>query len=125
VQWLVVYYDPEEVHRLAGLTIGWMRTLQHSPHPMSGYFSSLIARWERHEDPICRGASHLVIAHIPENYPIASIDAIIALTHVDIAAPAFGLGCCWAGFLSMAATAYEPLQKALALPEGAGSMPMA
>jgi nitroreductase/NAD-dependent dihydropyrimidine dehydrogenase PreA subunit len=117
VQWLVIQ-DPKEVHRLAGLTIDYMRTLLHSPHPMSGYLPSLIAKWERQEDPICRGAPHLVIAHIPENNPIAYIDALIALTHVDIAAPAFGIGCCWAGFLSMAAPVYEPLQKALALPAG-------
>jgi nitroreductase/NAD-dependent dihydropyrimidine dehydrogenase PreA subunit len=117
VQWLVIQ-DPQEVHRLAGLTIDYMRTLLHSPHPMSGYFPSLIARWERYEDPICRGAPHLVLAHVPENYPIGFIDALIALTHFDLAAPAFGLGCCWAGFLSMAAPVHEPLQKALALPAG-------
>ena len=65
-----------------------------------------------------RGAPHLVIAHIPENNPVASVDAIIALTHFDLTAPAFGVGTCWAGFLSMAATVYEPLQKVIALPPG-------
>ena len=59
-----------------------------------------------------------MIAHIPEGNPVASVDALIALTHFDIAAPAFGIGTCWAGFLSMAAAAYEPLQRALALPAG-------
>ncbi len=59
-----------------------------------------------------------MIAHIPEGNPVASVDALIALTHFDLAAPAFGIGTCWAGFLSMAAAAYEPLQEALALPAG-------
>jgi nitroreductase/ferredoxin len=117
VQWLVVH-EPEEVHRLAGLTIDWMRTLRSSSHPMSGYVPSLIAGWEQGNDPVCRGAPHLLIAHIPEDNPVASIDAIIALTHADIAAPAFGIGTCWAGFLSMAAATYEPLKEALALPPG-------
>jgi len=117
VQWLVVH-DPEEVQKLAGLTIGWMKTLLNSDHPMSGYIPSLIAAWDRGFDPVCRGAPHLVIAHIPEGNPVASIDAIIALTHVDVTSPAYGVGTCWAGFLSMAATAYEPLQKVLALPSG-------
>lgn len=117
VEWLIVH-DPAEVHRLAGLTIEWMKTLEKSNHPMSGYIPTLVAAWEAGNDPICREAPHLAIAHIPEGNPVASVDALIALTHFDIAAPAFGIGACWAGFLSMAAAAYEPLQEALALPAG-------
>ena len=117
VQWLIVH-DPKEVRWLAGLTIDWMKTLKGSGHPMSGYIPSLVAAWEAGDDPVCRGAPHLVIAHIPEGNPVATVDALIALTHFDIAAPAFGVGTCWAGFLSMAAAAYEPLQEALALPGG-------
>jgi nitroreductase/NAD-dependent dihydropyrimidine dehydrogenase PreA subunit len=117
VQWLIVH-DPKEVRRLAGLTIDWMKTLKGSSHPMSGYIPTLLAAWEAGNDPVCRGAPHLVIAHIPEDNPVASVDALIALTHFDIAAPAFGIGTCWAGFLSMAAATYEPLQKAIALPAG-------
>ncbi|MFZ0005027.1 nitroreductase family protein [Methanoregula sp.] len=117
VQWLIVH-NPGEVHRLAGLTVDWMRTLKNSNHPMSGYIPSLITAWESGNDPVCRGAPHLVIAHTPEGNPVASVDAFIALTTFDITAPAFGVGTCWAGFLSMAAAVYEPLQKALALPAG-------
>ena len=117
VQWLVVH-DPAEVHTLAGLAIDWMKTLQNSNHPMSGYIPSLLAAWKHGYDPVCRNAPHLVIAHIPEGNPVASIDAIIALTYFDVTAPVYGVGTCWAGFLSMAATVYEPLQKVLALPYG-------
>ena len=115
LEWLVVH-DPDEVRRLAGLTIDWMKTLRYGSHPMSGFVQPLIAAWERGGDPVCRGAPHLLIAHVPDSGPGASIDAIIALTHVDIAAPAFGIGTCWAGFLSMAAAAYLPMKEALALP---------
>jgi nitroreductase/NAD-dependent dihydropyrimidine dehydrogenase PreA subunit len=117
VKWIVVS-DPEEVHRLAGLTIDWMRTFAGSSHPMSAYMTTLIASWDQGADPICRGAPHLLIAHIPEGRSSAPIDAIIALTHVDITAPAFGVGTCWAGFLSMAAETYEPLKEALNIPGG-------
>jgi nitroreductase len=117
VEWLVVV-NPDEVHRLAGMTIDWMKTLKNSNHPMSGYVPSLIAAWEHGFDPVCRGAPHLVIAHVPKGNPGAMVDAIIALTHFDIAAPAFGIGTCWAGFLSIAAATWEPLQEAFALPEG-------
>ena len=117
VQWLVVH-DPKKVKKIAGLTVEWMRTLVNSPHPMSGYVPGLIGAWEAGHDVICRGAPHLLFAHIPEGNPVASTDAIIALTHFDIAAPAFGIGTCWAGFVAMAATTYEPLQKELGLPAG-------
>jgi nitroreductase/ferredoxin len=117
VQWLVVH-DPEKVKKIAGLTIQWMKSLLNTAHPMSGYVPMFIAAWEQGHDVICRGAPHLLFAHIPEENPVASIDAIIALTHFDVAAPAFGIGTCWAGFVAMAATYYEPLQKELGLPAG-------
>ncbi|MDY9924756.1 nitroreductase family protein [Methanosarcina sp.] len=117
VQWLVIH-DPEKVRKIAGLTIEWMRTLLNTPHPMSGYVPMLISAWDQGYDIICRGAPHLLFAHIPEENPIASIDATIALTHFDIAAPAFGIGTCWAGFVAAAAMFYEPLQKELNLPTG-------
>lgn len=117
VGWLVIQ-DPKEVHRLAGLVVDWMRTLKDSSHPMSRYVPGLIAAWDAGADPVFRKAPHLVIAHIPEGNPIAPVDALIALTHFDIAAPAFGVGACWAGFFSMAARTYEPLKEALALPSG-------
>ena len=117
VQWIVVH-DPEKVKNIAGLTIEWMKTLIGSGHPMSGYVPSLIAGWEHGYDPVCRGAPHLLFPHIPEGNPMAQTDAIIALTHFDIAAPAFGIGTCWAGFVAMAAMSYEPLQKEMGIPAG-------
>lgn len=117
VEWIVVH-NPGKVKKIAGLTIEWMETLVDSTHPMSGYVPVLIGAWESGSDVICRGAPHLVIATIPENNPMAQTDAIIALTHFDIAAPAFGIGTCWAGFVAMAATSHDPLRKELGIPLG-------
>ncbi len=117
VQWIVIH-DPAKVKKIAGLTAEWMKSLVNTVHPMSGYVPGLIKSWESGNDVICRGAPHLLFAHIPEGNPVASTDAIIALTHFDIAAPAFGIGTCWAGFVAMAATTYAPLQKELGLPAG-------
>ncbi|MDD1715788.1 MAG: nitroreductase family protein [Methanolinea sp.] len=117
VRWIVVQ-DQRKVKKIAGLTIDWMRTLVNSSHPMSGFVPVLIGAWEGGNDVICRGAPHLLFATIPENNPIASIDAIIALTHFDIAAPAFGIGTCWAGFVSMATSVHEPLQEEIGIPSG-------
>jgi len=117
VEWIVVH-DPEQVKKIAGLTIEWMKTLINSNHPMSGYIPVLIQGWERGSDVICRGAPHLLVATIPEGNPIAQTDATIALTHFDIAGPAYGIGVCWAGFVAMAASSFTPLQKELGIPAG-------
>ncbi|MDD1683184.1 MAG: nitroreductase family protein, partial [Methanoregula sp.] len=103
VEWIVIH-DPEKVQKIAGLTIEWMQTLVNSNHPMSGFIPVLVGAWESGSDVICRGAPHLLFATIPEGNPIAVTDAIIALSHFDVAAPAYGIGTCWAGFVAMAAS---------------------
>ena len=117
VEWIVIH-DQKKVKKIAGLTVEWMKTLVNSGHPMSGYIPLLVGAWESGRDVICRGAPHLLVATIPEGNPMAQTDAIIALTHVDIAAPAFGVGTCWAGFVAMAASQYAPLQKEIGIPAG-------
>ncbi len=117
VHWLVIS-GPSRVRTIAALTIDWMQTLLNSPHPLAAYVPALLAGWQAGFDVICLNAPHLLFAHIPKDHPIAQVDAIIALTHVDIAAPAMGLGTCWAGFVAAAAASHEPLQKELALPAG-------
>lgn len=117
VQWLVIY-DTEEVKKIAGLTVEWMRTVQNTPHPFANYVSGIIKAWDLGFDPICRNAPHLVFAHLPvSDFVDDRTDAIIALSHFDVAAPAFGVGCCWAGFIRMAVDSYPPLLEALALPD--------
>jgi nitroreductase/ferredoxin len=119
VSWLVIH-DPGEVHRFAGLTIDWLRHEAASGTPTLPQVITerLIASWEKGADPICRGAPHLLIAAVREGPGSAVIDGIIAVTYADAAAPAFGVGTCWAGFLSMAVKAWPPVLKAMGLPEG-------
>jgi hypothetical protein len=71
-------------------------------------------------DLIGYNAPHLLFAHIPkiEQQTDDPTEAIIAMTHIDIAAPSFGIGTCWAGFVQMAVDAYGPLQAALEVPDG-------
>jgi len=119
VEWLVVH-DPAKVRALAGLTIDWMRSEAARPAPVmpAAFLQGLVASWDRGRDPVCRGAPHLLVAHIPGGPGSGAIDAVIALTYADLAAPAFGVGTCWAGFLSMAVPAWKPLRDALSIPEG-------
>jgi len=114
-----VLSDPQEVRRVAERTIEWMRSLSGSSHPLAPYVGGVIAAWDAGLDLACYGAPHLVIAHVPTNDEPLSIDAVIGIAHVDVLAPAFGVGACWAGFVSLAALAgWAPLIETLALPEG-------
>lgn len=117
VGWLVVH-DSAGVRRLAGLAVDWMRHEAVSDAPLlpPAQLAALVAAWDGGRDPVCLGAPHLVVAHVPD--PSALVDGIIALTWVDAVAPAHGLGTCWAGFLMIAAARWEPLRSALALPPG-------
>lgn len=119
VRWLVVT-DPAETRRLAGLAIDWLRELAASDSPLRQYFDipAMVALWESGGDPILRNAPHLVVAHAHKDQPTAAVDGIIALAHLDIAAPSFGLGTCWAGLFQIAVTNWRPLADALALPDG-------
>ena len=117
VQWLVLS-GPSRIRTVSALTLDWMQTLLNTPHPLAAYVPALLAGWQAGHDVICLNAPHLLFAHVPQNVPIAQVDAIIALAHVDIAAPALGIGTCWAGFVSAAAASHLPLQEELALPAG-------
>jgi len=117
VKWLVIL-DPSVVNSVARLTIDWMRTIQNTAHPLAAYVPMLIAAWDSGSDIICNGAPHLLVAHVPVHVIDDPTEAVIALTHVDIAAPSFGIGTCWAGFIKMALDSYQPLKDLFSIPEG-------
>ena len=117
VKWLVIH-NHAKVRKVAELTIEWMKTLLRTDHPLSHYVPRIIAGWRTGRDTICLGAPHLVINHVPDDNPGALVDAVIAMTHIDIAAQSYGAGTCWAGFVMMASSAFEPLKAELALPKG-------
>jgi nitroreductase len=118
VNWLVVY-DRDKVRRLAGLVVDWMRHLL-SEDPATAkarHMDLIVDLWEAGIDAVCRSAPHLIIAHAPEDEGTAPAACTIALTYLDLAAPSFGLGTCWAGFFNAAASLWPPLRRFLGLPE--------
>jgi len=117
VRWVVIY-EAAEVHRLAGLTVDWMRAgLPSQPPTAQRNALRFVKGWDSGLDMVCRGAPHLVIACAPASYPWAATDCAIALTYLELAATSFELGACWAGILTNAARQWRPLGDALALPE--------
>lgn len=119
VNWLMIY-DSGEVYRLAGLVIEWMRNLikDGSPIVAAMHMDRVVAAWETGVERICRGAPHVVVAHAPEDERTAPAACTIALTYVELAAPSFGLGACWAGYFNAAANFWPPMKEALSLPDG-------
>jgi len=119
VRWLVIY-DSGEVYRLAGIVIDWMRSLirQNSPLVASLHLDRVVAAWEAGKERICRGAPHVIVAHGRKDSRTAPAASTIALTHLELAAGAFGLGACWAGYFNTAANSWPPMADALNLPQG-------
>jgi len=118
VNWLVIE-DAGEVKLLSGLVIEWMRQVINAEPEMAQSMSlkRLVDEWDKGIDRICHGAPHVIVAHAPTDLPSSLSSCTIALTYLELAAYAAGLGACWAGFFNAAANFYPPLQDALNLPD--------
>jgi nitroreductase len=119
VNWLVIY-GSDEIYRLAGIIIEWMRSLikEDSPLAAAMHLDRVVAAWEAGVERICRGAPHVIVAHAPQDERTAPAACTIALTYVELAAPSFGLGACWADYFNAAANFWPPMMEALSLPDG-------
>ncbi len=119
VRWLVIT-GRGEVRGLAGHVADWMRRILERKPEMARamQLDQVLRRWEAGADPVCRAAPHVVLTHAAQDDAAAPLASTLALAYLELAAPAFGLGACWAGYVMMAAPRWPPLQQALALPEG-------
>jgi nitroreductase/NAD-dependent dihydropyrimidine dehydrogenase PreA subunit len=109
VRWLVVE-KPENTRRLAGLLADWIRASQ------SSYLQPFVDAWDQGRDLILRNAPHVIVAHAsPENI-WSSVDCAIAVTYLELAAQADGLGTCWSGILMRAAGQDKRFAEYLGLP---------
>ncbi len=122
VHWLVIN-DRGDVKRISGLVIDLMRSWVEEKKAIAEKYrlAEVVTAWESGFDGISRGAPALIIAHAPKDYGLAQVDCTSALAYLDLTAPTFGLGCCWAGFIMMASMQSQPLQRMLALPDGHAS----
>ena len=109
VHWIVVN-DSEKVHDLSAKVIDWARTSGSSP--------AMLTQWEAGYDGVLRGAPTVIVACAPEEYGWGKQDCAIALTFLELAAEARGLGVCWAGILTRIAALHPPLREALSVPAG-------
>lgn len=119
IRWLVIN-DPAEVHRIAGLTIDWMKSVKDTNPTLyqEAKLELFIEPWEAGKDLISRGAPCIIQAYAPIDERTAPPAAMIAIAYVQLAATALGLGTTFAGSINTASQAYPPLIEALRGPEG-------
>jgi len=119
VEWLIIY-DRDDVQRLAGCVIDWMRAMiKERPQFAAGlHMERTVKRWENGSDSICRQAPHIFVTHARKDNPMATTSCSIALAYLELAAHACGLGACWAGYFDAAARFWPPMRKELRLSEG-------
>ena len=107
--WLMVE-NPEEVKRLAGLVIDWVKLIIEERPEMARQMKlpRVLEAWESGDERICRGAPHVIVVHGRKDWPFGSEDGALALSHLDLYASNLGLGTCWGGYLCTAANNYSP-----------------
>jgi nitroreductase/NAD-dependent dihydropyrimidine dehydrogenase PreA subunit len=119
VRWLVIY-DRDDVWKMTGLVIDWMRHLikEDSPLVAAMHLDRVVSFYDGGHDPICRNAPHIIVAYAKKDDRTAQTACTIALTYLELAALSYDLGTCWAGYFNAAASFWPPMQQELGLPEG-------
>jgi len=119
VRWFVVN-DPERVHRIAEMTIDWMKAMKEQNPALyeEANLELFIEPWELGQDHISRGAPCIMVASAPKDERTAPPAAMIAIHQIQLAAPALGLGTTFSGSINTAGQSYPPLIEVLGLPEG-------
>lgn len=119
VNWLVIY-DGDELKRLIGIVIDWMRDSIEKQHGLAKmmHFKEIVTAWDFGINVVSRGAPHLIITHASQMDPSAQSACRNALAYLELAAGPLGLGSCCCGFFDAAAMFWKPLREALDLPKG-------
>ena len=124
LQWIVAP-NAAKVRELAAEAVAWVRDVgvhmdgfsMMTKEEVEENLPIVLKFWEHGEDFILRGASALVMVCAPD-YDWAREDCATALTFLELAAEARGLGVCWAGIFTRLAMVHAPLREILGIPEG-------
>jgi nitroreductase len=117
VEWLVID-DPQRLHAIAAQVVDWMRALLQDPKAtVMPYYPVIVKAWDAGFDSVLRSAPCLVTAMAPGPAPVRMIDLTLALSYLELAAPQYGLGTCWAGLLQGAMLANSSLKQAVGIPQ--------
>jgi nitroreductase len=115
--WRVIT-DPRRLQTIAGDVIDWMRGLVADPEAMvMPYMPLLVQGWDAGIDTILRSAPCLLVAMAPPEARNGMVDLTLALCYLELTAPLYGLGTCWAGLLQSALLSIPGLKQQAGIPE--------
>ena len=119
IHWVVIN-DPEKVHKIAEMTIDWMKAVKEANPALyaEANLELFVEPWELGQDQISRGAPCIIMACAPKEERTAPPAAMIGIHQIQLAAPALGLGTTFTGSINTACQGYPPLIEMLGLPEG-------
>jgi nitroreductase/NAD-dependent dihydropyrimidine dehydrogenase PreA subunit len=117
VEWLVLS-DAAKIEKIARLTIEWLRKIVKDPQvaAASPYLLLIVAGWDAGFDTVLRKAPAVVIASAPKEAMNGMVDVALALSYLDLMAPASGLGTCWAGLLQGAMLNSPSIKEVVGVP---------
>lgn len=121
VYW-VMMENKEKVRQVVELCIEWMTEIREKkPEAAKKYgVAGIIAAWKRNKvDLILHGAPHVLISYTLGDSLWNRIDASIALEYAELAAHAYGIGSCFAGFFTRALMMSEKVRALCSIPEDA------
>ena len=117
VEWTVID-DPHRMRAISAQVIDWMRALLQDPKAtVMPYYPVIVKAWDAGFDSVLRSAPCLVTAMAPGPASVRMIDLTLALSYLELAAPQYGLGTCWAGLLQGAMLANPSLKQAVGIPQ--------
>jgi nitroreductase/Pyruvate/2-oxoacid:ferredoxin oxidoreductase delta subunit len=119
IRWVVIN-DPAKVHRIAEMTIEWMKAVKEKNPALyeEAKLELFVEPWELGQDRISRGAPCIIMACAPKDERTAPPAAMIAIHQIQLAAPGLGLGTTFTGSINTACQGYPPLVEMIGLPEG-------
>lgn len=125
-EWIVIN-DKAQTEVLDALVLDWMKTVTKKQPQMAEVlkFPRTIDLAAAGKYKTLRNAPCLIVCHADKDWAWSTEDCTLALSYIELMAPALGLGATWSGYFMSAYKTYPPLTKALPLPEGrkiAGAM---
>ena len=119
IRWIVIN-DHEKVHRIAEMTIDWMKAVKEKNPALykEANLEVFVNSWDGGKDRISRGAPCIIMAYAPKDERTAPPAAMIAIHQIQLAAPSLGLGTTFTGSINTASQGYPPLIETLGMPEG-------
>jgi nitroreductase len=106
----LVINEPAEVHRIAGMTIDWMKSVRDTNNALyqEAKLELFVEPWEAGEDRISRGTPCVIQAHARKDERTAPPAAMIAIAQIQRAATGLGLGITFTGSIDTAGRSHPP-----------------